>query len=122
MVGNQTTEQLRQLRARIARLRRRLDRRADKLLDGSILTGSWRAYVQKHPGRSLLAAAGVGIVFSNLFTARNEVSRLGESLSQMAFGGEWGRVWHELWSLLTGDDAAARSGDDASNDDARDEE
>jgi hypothetical protein len=85
----------------IARQRRRIDRHAGTLLDHSLLVGSWRTYVEQHPARALLAAAGVGMTFS-LFAAGGVkyASRIGRRLYDAATGAAWGEVWGELRTIL----------------------
>ena len=58
-----------ELRTRIARLRRRLDRHAGRAAERSLLLFSWRSYVEKNPGRALLTAAGLGMALSSVLTA-----------------------------------------------------
>lgn len=89
-----------ELQTRIARLRRRLDRRAGQLIDQSLLIGSWRNYVERHPGRSLLAAAGVGMVASFLVTGYHASGRFGEKLYEAATGTAWGQMWPELKAFI----------------------
>ena len=95
------SQETHQLQARIARLRRRLDRRAGRVIDQSLLMGSWRSYVEQHPGRSLLAAAGVGMVFSFLATGYRASGQLGEKLYEAATGAAWGQVWPEIKAFLS---------------------
>lgn len=98
--AREMSQERHELQARIARLRRRLDRRAGQLIDQSLLIGSWRNYVQQHPGRSLLAAAGVGMVASFLATGYRASGLLGEKLYEAATGAAWGNVWPELKAFI----------------------
>jgi len=105
-------EERRELTVRIARQRRRLDRRADTLLDQSLLLGSWRSYVEQHPGRSLLAAAGAGMALSLLARGGGKrLGRLGAKLYQAATGAAWGEIWQHLKDIveLFGDELARES-------------
>ena len=95
------SNEIQQIQTRIARLRRRLDRRAGRLIDQSLLMGSWRAYVEQHPGRSLIAAAGVGMVFSFLVTGYRASGQLGERIYEAATGAAWGQVWPEIKAFLS---------------------
>lgn len=95
------TEERRELMTRIARQRRRLDRRASLLLDQSLLVGSWRTYVERHPGRSLLAAAGAGMALAMLAGgSARQLGRLGGKLYEAATGAAWGEVWADLKQVI----------------------
>ncbi|MEQ8785910.1 MAG: hypothetical protein RIC55_06410 [Pirellulaceae bacterium] len=114
------TEQRRDLSTRIARQRRRLDRRAGALLDQTLLVGSWRAYVEQHPARSLLAAAGAGMAMSLLARGgAKQLGRLGRRLYEAAVGAAWGEIWTHLKDIgeLFGEqlegESSQRSEDDA---------
>jgi hypothetical protein len=89
----------RELLARIARLRRRIDRRVDKLVDRSLLPWSWRAYVRRRPGRSLLAAAAAGFALSRLF---HEDRGRGQRPNSRTSKAAWARCWKQLAALAAG--------------------
>ena len=57
-----------EIHARIARLRRRIDRHAGRMADRSLLLVSWPRFVRKHPGRALMAAAGLGMALSSVIS------------------------------------------------------
>jgi hypothetical protein len=66
----------RQLRLRIGRLRRRIDRRARAVAkEGRRLT-SWRTYVTRYTGTSLALAFGVGLALSTGLSGRRLLRRL----------------------------------------------
>jgi hypothetical protein len=54
----------RQLRLRIGRLRRRIDRRLGAVGREGRRLVSWRTYVRRYPVYSLLAALGIGLTFA----------------------------------------------------------
>ena len=85
-----------ELRARIARQRRRVDRRLGSAVDHAVLSGSWREFVQQHPGRSILAAFGGGLLASGLGLRRLTENRLVAALYGMAVEAGWGRLWQEI--------------------------
>jgi hypothetical protein len=100
-MSRQLTDEQQRLLARIARQRRRLDRRAGMLIDHSLLIGSWRTYVEQHPARALLAATGVGMTLSLLLSAGGRhAGELGRRLYDAATGAAWGEMWGELRKLL----------------------
>jgi hypothetical protein len=88
--GENDTESI---RAEIARLRRRIDRRINRLVDRTLAVRSWRRYVQEHPERSLLAAAGVGLVASGVVSRCAPASRWGEELFDAACSAAWQPLW-----------------------------
>ena len=68
------------IRNRIARQRRRLDRQLDRVSDSMLLFGSPRTFVQQHPGRSLLGAAGIGFLLASLLSGQKNVSGISKQL------------------------------------------
>lgn len=61
-VENQRTK--RELRLRIGRLRRRIDRRVRSVRDEGSRLASWRTYVERYPGYAILVALGAGLTAS----------------------------------------------------------
>lgn len=61
-VDNQRTK--RELRLRIGRLRRRIDRRVRSVRREGGRLASWRTYATRYPGYALLAALGAGLTAS----------------------------------------------------------
>lgn len=61
-VDNQRTK--RELRLRIGRLRRRIDRRVRSVRHEGSRLASWRTYAKRYPGYALLAALGAGLTAS----------------------------------------------------------
>jgi hypothetical protein len=56
--------QKRQLRLKLARARRRIDRRVRTAERRTRELASWRTYARRYPGNVLLGAFGVGLAFS----------------------------------------------------------
>ena len=83
------------LRGKIGRQRRQVDRRVDELLDRSLLTSVPREFVRRHPARSLLSAAGAGLLFGKVLGKRGRES-LGHALVQLGLERAWPRVISEF--------------------------
>jgi hypothetical protein len=91
----------RELRMRIGRSRRRIDRRLRATRDRARQLVSWRTYVVRYPGWALLAAMGAGMTASTGLK-RGRMSRwLGMSLVHQAFGGFQQAFWDELKRIWT---------------------
>ncbi len=103
-------QKVRDLRARVARSRRRIDRSIHGTLDRAILFGSWRTFVERYPVRSLLAAAGVGMAASALASGDREGSRAALRCADSATQATWHRVWHGLKSACSADGAQKETG------------
>jgi hypothetical protein len=106
----QNTEEIcrhkRELHLRIGRSRRRIDGRLRATKDRARQLLSWRTYVVRHPGWSLLAALGAGMSASNLLRPGRIGKWLGQSLVRQAFGGLGQQLWNELrrtWTESTPD-------------------
>ena len=66
---------------------------------------SWRRYVERYPGRALLAALGMGLAASGL-DASSWPRRLGVPLLQGVMGKTFRQVWESLcraWKEATAD-------------------
>ena len=104
--NRQAYDERREIHARVARLRRRLSRRAERISDGGLLFGSWRSYVQQYPARSLAMAAGAGLLASSI-TGRNlDGTRFGDRLCQLATGGTLAAIGREIERFLAARPAA----------------
>lgn len=57
-------QQRRELRLRIGRLRRRIDRRVRSVQQEGRRLLSWRTYVRRYPGQAVLAAFALGLAAS----------------------------------------------------------
>ena len=77
-------------------MRRRIDRRVGAIADWALLAGSWRSYVERRPGRSLLTAAGLGMVLSAFLSRRQSGGRFGSWLLSLVTGTAWPDIWHKL--------------------------
>lgn len=84
------------LRRDIARLRRRLDRRANRLLAPTMIISNCRENLARYPGRSILAAVCLGsFVWGGL--PRDWNIRAGAARIK-----KWmvGTCWEELWETV----------------------
>ncbi len=93
----------RQLRLRIARLRRRIDRRVRVVAREGRGLASYRTYVRRHPGRAVLAALGIGVAAGLALPGRRWPRDLGlrllrQSAERLAadLGAELGGLWADL--------------------------
>ena len=91
----------RELRLRIGRSRRRIDRRLRASRDRTHELLSWRTYVVRYPAWALAAALGAGLTASAGFRPSRISRRLGLSLVRHAMGGIRRGLWNEVerfWS------------------------
>ena len=79
-------EERRQLHARIARSRRRLDQQAARLTQGNWLPTSWRKQIQDRPIAALLVAAGAGALLAQFVSNQAVVRRAGDWLTSRLAG------------------------------------
>lgn len=93
-------EQRRQLHARIARARRRLDGHTSRLVQGRFLPNSWRRHVQDHPVAALAAAAGIGMLLAQLFSRTGAAGKTGDRLAQWLAGGTWATLLKHVEQFL----------------------
>ena len=101
----QAYEQRCEVRARIARTRRRLTRRADRATN---LGALGQRIVQAYPGQSLAAAAATGILLAGLSPS----SGLGRPLCDLASSATLQSLWHEITKLFSAEthaDAASET-------------
>jgi hypothetical protein len=92
----------RQLRLRIARVRRRMDGNLHAIGREGRRMVSWRELVRRHPGYAALAAAGSGLVFSTVLRRGRLARWLGVRLVREAAGGLAGQLGRELRQILAG--------------------
>jgi len=95
----------RDLRLRIARARRRIDRRLRGLEREGRRLASWRTYVRQYPARALVAAAGLGLAVS-AGLARGWPRWLGARLVRRALDRGMAGAWQEveaIWAESTPD-------------------
>lgn len=95
-----TSAQRRELQTQIERSRRKLERNVGRLVDRSLLLGSWTNYVQEHPGRSVLTAAGVGMALAGVVSRIPLPHNLAERFSDLAMGVGWQKVMDEIHAAL----------------------
>ena len=91
----------RELRLRIGRSRRRIDRRLRASRDHTHELLSWRTYVVRYPACALAAALGAGLAASAGFRPSRICRRLGLSLVRHAIGGVRQGLWTELRQIWT---------------------
>jgi hypothetical protein len=103
----------RELRLRIGRLRRRMDNRIHAVEKHSRQLFSWRTYVVRYPGWSLLAALSAGMAASAGLRSKPTPQWLGSKLARQAFSQVQHRVWEELKRFWA--ESAARSSNLASH-------
>ncbi len=93
----------RRLRRRIARLRRRIDRRVLATRHQTRRLGSWKTYVTSFPGSTMIGAFGVGLALSAGLGGRRLSRRIGWRLVRRAV--DWAAVdWasERFWRDLAG--------------------
>ncbi len=91
----------RELHLRIARSRRRIDRRLRAAHDEGRRLLSWRTYVARYPLWAMAAALGAGMTASSLLRPARITRWLGRSIIQQAFGGFQQQLWNELRKTWT---------------------
>jgi hypothetical protein len=89
----------RDLRAKIGRLRRRLDGRLHSSRQHARQLLSWRTYVVRYPVWAMAAALGAGIAASTGLKPARLSRRLGFSLVRYAFAKFQQSLMAELWRL-----------------------
>jgi hypothetical protein len=108
----------RELRLRIARARRRIDRRIRGLeREGRRLT-SWRTYVRQYPAHALVAAGGLGLAVS-AGLSRGWPRLLGVQLTRRALNRAIARVWQELEAIWAESKADRPAGDQSGAENGR---
>jgi hypothetical protein len=88
------------IRNRIARQRRRLDRQLGRVSDIVLLFGSLRTFVQQHPGRSLIGAAGIGVLLAYLMSGQKSDSGPGQRLVEWFNVEKLTRLWRDFLNLF----------------------
>lgn len=95
-----TSAERRDLQTQIERSRRKLERNVGRLVDRSLLLGSWQHYVEEHPGRSILTAAGVGMALAGVVSQIPLPNNLAERVSDLAMGVGWQKIMAEIHAAL----------------------
>jgi hypothetical protein len=101
-----------QVRLEIGRLRRRIDRRIRRVGREGRRLVSWRTYVERYPGYSVLAAFGLGFLGAAGLRHLSWSRLVGLHLVRRALGGILGLVqgeWRKIWADSA--PAGAASGD-----------
>ncbi len=91
----------RELRLRIARLRRRIDRRVRVAGDRGRELLQWRTYVRRYPGAAALAAFGTGLTLAAAWNRAGLGRRVGLRLVRQAGGWIGARLWEEFRQFWT---------------------
>ena len=89
----------RELRLRIGRLRRRIDRRVRSVRTQGQRLASWRTYVERYPGYTLLAALGAGLAASAGLGRGGWPALLGRQLARRTAAKAVDLGWEELKGL-----------------------
>ncbi len=99
IVDVQQQQEIRRLRLRISRLRRRIDGRIRSTGREARRLASWRTYVASYPGSSVLAAFGVGLALSAGLSVRSLSRWFGLRLVRHAAEGARRHFWQELQQI-----------------------
>lgn len=106
--SNDPLRRKRELRLRIGRSRRRIDRRLRAARDRVRQLASWRTFVVRYPGWAIGAALGVGLFASAGLGHRRASRWLGRSLVRHAMRGLRRQFWNELKHLWEPTDERSR--------------
>ena len=110
MTSTPTEPDVRELRLRIGRLRRRIDGRVRLLERGTRRLLSWRTLVERYPGWAALGALGAGLSVSAALRGGRLLRWLGSRLVRHSADQIVQRLWqeaHRLWTASTADPTAA---------------
>jgi hypothetical protein len=106
---------IRQLRLRIGRLRRGIDRRVRAVQrEGGRLT-SWRTYVERYPGQAVLAALGLGLAVSSGMRRVRWTRLIGWHLVRRSLHAVVSLLreeWRKVWVASGAESTRRRGGDD----------
>jgi len=94
-------EQRRQLHARIARSRRRLNQHKSRLVQGGFLPDSWRKRIQEHPVLAMTTAAGAGMLLAQICPRTGGAGRSGDWLAQWLAGETWASMLKYVEQFLS---------------------
>jgi ElaB/YqjD/DUF883 family membrane-anchored ribosome-binding protein len=108
----------RELRLRIARQRRRIDRRVRGLEREGRRLASWRTYVRRYPAQALAAAAGLGLIVS-AGLGRGWPRLVGAQLTRRAVVRLVARLWREVEAIWAASRPAPPSAEPSGVDDGR---
>jgi len=97
-----------EIRVRIARLRRRIDREVEHVVDRSMQWVALRGYVARYPARSLAAAAAAGMTAALALSKVRVPESFGVRLYDLATSGAWSCIWRELCQVCLAEEGAAK--------------
>ncbi|MBN2473369.1 MAG: hypothetical protein JXB62_02080 [Pirellulales bacterium] len=106
-------ETKRDLRLRIARLRRQINGRIRVAQNETRRLFSWRTYVRRFPGSSVTAALGVGLALAAGLSTRRLSRWVGMRMVRRAADHVTDRIWRELrqvWTDSTPDRGTMQTG------------
>jgi hypothetical protein len=95
------SEQRRQLHARIARTRRRLNHHSSRLLRSEYLPLSWLRPIRNHPVAALATAAGAGMLFAQICAHSATAGKSADWLAQWLAGSTWTSLLRHVESFLS---------------------
>lgn len=101
IVNVEQEERRREIRLRIGRLRRRIDRRVRSTQKEARRLVSWRTYVQSAPGNAILGALGVGLALSAGLSMRRLSGWLGLRMVRRALDRGSRLFWQEIAEVWT---------------------
>ncbi|MEE8452881.1 MAG: hypothetical protein V3R99_13230 [Thermoguttaceae bacterium] len=117
IVNAEQDERRREIRLRIGRLRRRIDRRVRTTQKEARRLVSWQTYVRSSPGNAILGALGVGLALSAGLSMRRLSGWLGLRMIRRAadrgsrlFWKEIADVWNDSTPAKTEPTGAADDG------------
>jgi hypothetical protein len=111
VVDAEVLEAKRRLRARSARLRRRIDRRLATVRHERTRLASWQTYVRRFPLGALVAGLGLGITVSAGFSPRRLSRWLGTSLLGAAMSAVRQGIWRDVMKLWDSVESVGSRGD-----------
>ena len=92
-------EELRELRAKIARTRLRLDRHLHAATKETQRLKSWKTYVQSFPGSAVTAALGLGLALAGGMKAKSISRWLGNRLLRFAWNSTRSGILDEVHAI-----------------------
>jgi hypothetical protein len=101
MKNSDIEQRKRELRLRIGRMRRRIDNRLHAVGQQGRRLLSWREYVNRYPGYTMLAAFGVGLTASGGFWRGRLLRRLGLRLVSQTAERAGQHLFREIQRLWT---------------------
>lgn len=106
-------EQRRQLHAKIARSRRRINGNTSRLVRGGFLPSGWRKQIQDHPVIALASAAGAGMLLAQICGHGGVASKSADWLAETLAGGKLASMIKHVESLFSSGSFAEGEASDA---------